>query len=206
MARFLLGLILGALLVGVVAFAPHRSSVPPLHSAPRYDFASMLFHFQRETDANQPTGAVVFLGDSLTQSMATANVPLAVNYAIGGQRTDELLQRLPHYHAIDRARCVVLVIGTNDVIQGREAGIERRLRAISQAIRAPLVWGLIPPMRDYRTDAVNASVRVVCAQRPDCTLVESGLTLDNLQDDGIHVTAAANQRWLARLTQGTVAK
>lgn len=91
--------------------------------------------YHKAMDASVPAGATIFLGDSITQGLATAAVaPYSINYGIGSATTSELLSNLPSYKSLERATAVFLMIGINDLGQGKSAGLEERLQAISLAI------------------------------------------------------------------------
>ena len=176
---------------------------PPI---PHSDHIAMMRTFQRMADASQPDGAVIFLGDSLTQGLATAAVtPLAVNYGIGGQTSAGLLAALPDYGAIPRARLVVLTIGTNDIVLHQTAGIEGRLRSLSAGIAKPLVWNAVPATAWGDNALVNAAARKVCAERSDCTFLATRFQPSDFSD-GTHLTPAGYARWIAELRQVTISR
>lgn len=82
-----------------------------------------------------PRGATIFLGDSITMGLTTAAVaPYAVNFGIGWQRSDQLIASMDIYESINRAKQVVITIGTNDLLQGKSAGIEARYKTILSRI------------------------------------------------------------------------
>ena len=147
-----------------------------------------------------PSGAVLLVGDSLTdrfQGWRTL-APVVANYGVGGMTTRKLLRTLPNYRAIQRARLVVLTMGTNDIRLHEVDGIEERFRTLSASIPVPLVWNAIPPTHFGDRDAVNVAARKVCAERPDCTfLVVDFAPSDFL--DGTHLTASGYAKWVQAL-------
>jgi lysophospholipase L1-like esterase len=163
-------------------------------------------------DAVVPDGAVIFLGDSITQSLATAAVtPLSVNYAIGGQRSDELLESMRQYSAISRSSAVVIMIGTNDILEDKAVDFEARYREILTSVPAgiPVYFNSIPPIAwneksGSAVDEANRASRAACANDNRCIYVDvwAGLTaagtpLDGmLQPDGVHLRPAAYARWI----------
>lgn len=63
-----------------------------------------------------PDGAVVLIGDSMTQRLCVSTVaPCSVNYGIGSDMTVGGLNHLPEYKSLGRASAVVLAIGSNDI-------------------------------------------------------------------------------------------
>ena len=74
-------------------------------------------------DQTMPDGAAVFLGDSLTERLATAAVASnSVNFGVSWQTSAQLLQSIPK--TLDRAGVVYLLIGTNDIV-GRALIVHR---------------------------------------------------------------------------------
>ena len=74
----------------------------------------MVYH--RWMDPVIPDGSVIFIGDSITQSLPVcAVVPNGVNWGIGGDTTVGVLRRLREYRSLERAQAVVLAIGVNDL-------------------------------------------------------------------------------------------
>jgi lysophospholipase L1-like esterase len=172
------------------------------------------------TDAQVPEGATLFVGDSHTMSLATAAVaPLAVNYGIGSQRSDQLLETMPLYRSMSRAAAVVITIGTNDLLQGRAAGIGERYRRLLAAvppgraivlssvppIARPVAWGRQFEPADVRP-LVDAA-RAACKAVPRCTFVDAYAALTDagapragvLLDDGVHLSVLGYEAWAQAL-------
>jgi lysophospholipase L1-like esterase len=155
---------------------------------------------QALADSGQPSGAVLMLGDSITEQFRQADrlAPIVINYGVSGQTTQGLLRALPHYGAARRARFVVLMIGTNDVSQGLTQDIESRLRAISARIQVPLVWHLVPPTTRGDVESTNAIIRRICDQRSDCTLVNTFFRPEDYTD-GTHFSPSGYAKWSSSL-------
>ena len=76
--------------------------------------------YHKRMDGNIPENAVIFIGDSLTQSLAVAAIsPLSVNYGIGNDTSIGVLRRIDEYRSIKRSRIIVVAIGINDLKIGR---------------------------------------------------------------------------------------
>ncbi len=76
--------------------------------------------FHRRMDDCVPDQAVLFIGDSFIQGLCVTEVAAkSINYGIGGDTTEGLLARLPHYPSLNRARAVVVSVGENDLRKGR---------------------------------------------------------------------------------------
>lgn len=166
--------------------------------------------YHRGMDPSVPEGAAIFLGDSITQSLATATVaPHAVNYGIGFATTGDLLRHLPEYKSLNRASIVYLMIGVNDLLLGQAAGLHDRLKQIAQALPTDrrVVWsGLMPvfspEVSPAQIAAANEVIQVACAERPRCTYVDTVALFagdSSLFHDGLHPNERGYARWMAAL-------
>ena len=197
-----------------VAAALQRMVFPPSESEM---FIRMLRTVHGHIDATVPEGATIFLGDSITMFLATsALAAYSVNYGIGWQRTDQLLDSMDLYHSLTRATRVVITIGTNDLLQHRSEGIESRYRAILAKIpgRPSIIMSSIPPLgndlvngRDITVDDVQrviANTRAACEADQRCRFVNvyEALIVDGfpapgvLMADGIHLNTHGYARWI----------
>ncbi|HSC75329.1 MAG TPA: SGNH/GDSL hydrolase family protein [Pseudomonadales bacterium] len=168
-------------------------------------------------DASVPAGATIFLGDSITMALATAAVaPYSVNYGISWQRSDQLMKSMDIYQSIARAGRVFVMVGTNDVLEGREADIQSRYQAILTKIPAnvDVVMNSIPPVGDVvingRTISdktvrdVGAIAQTVCEADKRCHFVDAyeALSTDGkptqgvLMPDQIHLSPKGYQLWI----------
>ena len=177
----------------------------------------------RNMDASIPAGVTIFLGDSITMSLATpAVVPNSINFGIGWQRSDQLIKSMESYSSIKRARRIVITIGTNDLLQGRENGIESRYQMLLKKIPGSIdiVMSSVPPIgnvnfygvhkvADANVKAVVASARRACAEDGRCRFVDaySALTSNGLPIEGvllpdqIHLTPKGYALWINALRQ-----
>lgn len=79
-------------------------------------FYKSMVDYHKRMDGSIPDGAVIFIGDSITQGLATSAISHAgVNLGIGLDTTAGVLNRLQFYKSIDRSKAVVLAIGVNDL-------------------------------------------------------------------------------------------
>lgn len=70
-------------------------------------------------DGSVPVGSVLFVGDSMVEALVTsAVIDPSVNYGVGGDTTEGVLNRLSLYQSMNEARAVVLVVGINDLKLG----------------------------------------------------------------------------------------
>lgn len=115
-----------------------------------------------------PDGAVIFIGDSITERLATVSVASnSVNMGISGIRTDQLITVIPK--AINRSSIVFLQIGANDFTQGKSAGIISRMKQLSDVIPGKLIWtGVMLDEAEY----VNSAIAQICKKRRNCTYIQ----------------------------------
>lgn len=193
----------------VSANVPQRIAVRlGLLDEPDWPGIALMREVHRAQDATVPAGAVIFLGDSITQGLATAAVaPLSVNFGISGQRSDQLLQSMDGYRSMTRASAVVLMIGTNDLLHGRERGLGERYRAILAKIppAVPVVMNGVPPMARLDVRPAVEAARTACAQRPGCFFVDAYSAMaerPGMLSDGVHLTPAGYAVWISLLRAG----
>jgi lysophospholipase L1-like esterase len=97
---------------------------------------------------------IVFLGDSITEAFATVGrdawqqhiAPLgsAVNFGIGGDRTEFVLWRVRNGELDGtNARVVVVMIGTNNLETSSPADIARGVAAVVTSVRAKLPHAIV---------------------------------------------------------------
>ena len=170
----------------------------------------------RRMDASIPVDSAIFLGDSITQGLATtAIVAHATNYGIGGEDTTELLTAIPFYRSLQHAKTIFLSIGVNDLHYHDQQTLEARLRQIVDALprNTDLVWSSIMPVYANPIDPpdiaiVNQAIRALCENRGHCVYVDTeALFLDSnnqqikqdFLDDGVHLSTAGYAKWIRAL-------
>lgn len=188
------------------------------HGNPHYE--NMLI-YHKWMDENVPDNCVIFLGSSITQSLAVAAVaPYAVNYGIGGETTAQLLDAMPYYKSLHRAKTVVLAIGGNDITQGQQHKLKERYEKIIAALPrdVPLIWSSVMPikvaswmkMKESDIDDANRIIKSLCERRRNCTFVDTHSFLtdsDNRMiqryflDDGIHLSPDGYRQWIRALRE-----
>jgi hypothetical protein len=169
----------------------------------------------QQMDSSVPAGATIFLGDSITMALATAAIaPYTVNYGIGWQRSDQLIKSMDIYESIKRAERVVIMIGTNDLLQGREDGIESRYKGILAKIppNIDIVMSSPPPIsriEDAKVRYVVTSAKHVCEADKRCRFVnaydamsKNGTPLPGmLINDGVHLSPKGYELWINSIRQ-----
>ena len=212
MKRVIIAFYLIATQIGVALGAePSPEEVP---------FISMMRGVHAWMDESVPAGATIFIGDSITMALATAAVsPNSVNYGISWQRSDQLIQSMDIYKSMARASRVFVMVGTNDVLEGREADIQSRYQTILAKIPANIevVMSSIPPVGDVvingrkiddkNVRAVVAFAKTVCEADKRCRFVNAyeALSTDGkptqgvLLPDQIHLSTKGYQLWIEAL-------
>ncbi|NLN92441.1 MAG: hypothetical protein GX130_03900 [Candidatus Hydrogenedens sp.] len=181
----------------------------------------MIYH--EYMDGNVPEGAVVFIGDSITQGLCVSAVaPLAINYGIGSDTTYGVLKRLPKYKSLERCGAVVFAIGVNDLSRRNNKEIVSQWQEIMERIPAgtPAVFsGILPmdPVSQGRTSnsnerilELNATLAELCAEKnhvfvnagPLITNEEGNLDSAYHTGDGVHLNTAGYEKWIAVLREG----
>ena len=212
MKRVIIAFYLIATQIGVALGAePSPEEVP---------FLSKMRGVHAWMDESVPAGATIFIGDSITMALATAAVaPYSVNYGISWQRSDQLIKSMDIYESILRSSRVFVMVGTNDVLEGREVGIQSRYQAILAKIPAnvEVVMSSIPPVGDVvingrkidekNVRAVVAFAKTVCEADKRCRFVNTyeALSTDGkptqgvLLPDQIHLSTKGYQLWIEAL-------
>jgi lysophospholipase L1-like esterase len=177
-----------------------------------------MVRYHQWMDSSVPDKATIFLGDSITQGLATAAVaPYAINYGIGTQNTAELLHALPSYPSLNRADVIFLAIGINDFIRDKKSGLSDRYREIVERLpdQTPLIWSSVMPtgygnIASADIAMANETIRSLCANRVNCIFVdtwhfladENGKMIASLfLEDGLHLSLGGYAAWIAALKQ-----
>lgn len=180
-----------------------------------------ILRYHARMDGNVPDGAVVFIGDSMTQGLCVSAVaPLSVNYGIGGDTTVGVLQRLPTYHSLQRAGAIVVTIGNNDlkfrsnkeIVRNYSAIIERLPRDVDVIFSAPLPYDEKANHEwvgsNQRLRALNKDLKLLTQKSRRLHFIDAGpLLVDaegNLADrfhdgDGTHLNEDGNAVWIVEL-------
>jgi lysophospholipase L1-like esterase len=175
----------------------------------RYDWFKKLWRERRSqwaAHAPQDQGAVVFLGDSITQGwndrpanqdrLAKLFPGMKVaNRGIGGDTSRGLLIRLDEDVIALKPAAVVLLIGTNDLEeQAHPFTIAANVRQLLLRLRAhnpklPVVINQVMPSSDtkkrpaYKIKRLNVLLREAVKDQPQVTLVDTWTLFANAQGD-----------------------
>lgn len=160
-------------------------------------------------DKNVPDNAVVFIGDSITQGLATSAIAVpSINYGIGGDTSYGVMNRISRYTSIQRASAVVIAIGFNDVDKSFDRDILENYKKIIGFIpeNVPVVIGAILPVDEKverlvginkRIAEINERLRSLVKMRsniqfvdPTADLIDPNSNLKSYfhEGDGIHLS------------------
>lgn len=176
---------------------------------------SRMLTYHRAMDGSIEPGTSIFLGDSITQGLATSSVAdRSVNFGIGQQTTSEMLTALPHYKSLATASRIYLLIGVNDIAQKKTDGLGERYALIAKSFpqNTPVIWSAVMPTLDKKIDAekaeqANISARQACSSLPKCKFLETEQLFKNTQGeidasnfvDGLHLSTSAYKKWITEL-------
>lgn len=175
--------------------------------------------YHKRIDGNVPDGAVIFIGDSLTQGLCVSAIaPVAVNYGIGNDTTVGVLKRLHDYQSINRAKAVVLAIGINDMEFRGNDEILLNIKAIRSCIPSTVpvvISGVLPvdiaePLswEEGRIAALNTDLNGFAESTASTIFLDSGALMKDGEGrlkralhigDGVHLNAAGNEIWIKSL-------
>jgi len=198
-------MIVSRILATVEAFMP-RGSLTEL------DDYAVWRRLEMQNSANRiREGDIVLLGDSITENIPFEGVDLPiVNIGIGGDTTFGLVTRTSHYDAIDKASCIMVNIGVNDVPFRPIPDMLHNYRVLLELLPNDIpvfVHAVLPTDREKfqpRIHKYNAGL-VELAREYDHTLfVDPAAELVNERGrlkreyhtgDGIHLTEAGYAVW-----------
>ena len=155
-------------------------------------YEQMTLYHQR-MDGSIPEGATIFIGDSITQALATAALTqTGVNFGIGTDTTQGVVERLPLYQSIQRSKLVVLAIGVNDIYQhvdhlDTRANYRNILDSIPSDV--PVIAASVLPIgavaeRKHFTNAdivlLNSDIEALTLEYPNVHYLD---TSENIKDD-----------------------
>ena len=122
----------------------------------------MIYH--KSIDESSREGAVLFFGDSIIQGLAENLVHAdAINFGIGKDTTQGLLNRLPSYKTVNTAKIIVVSIGVNDLARRSNNKILENYKLILNNIdrRVPVILTSILPIDNNVIKQVNYNERII---------------------------------------------
>ncbi len=176
--------------------------------------------YHRRIDKQVPAGAVIVIGDSITQSLAVSNIAdNSFNFGIGSDTTYGVLQRLHTYQSLDKAETIVLAIGVNDLKRRDPDEIIQNYTHILAMLppSAKVIISALHPVDDRIQGELRSNQRIRQVNRGLKQLADTSEqwlysdTTDMLSDsdgnlkafyhegDGIHLSAAGYALWTQAL-------
>lgn len=202
--------------------------LPTTNTQDLTDHYYRMLKYHKRMDDNVQSGAVVFIGDSITQGLCVSSIaPISVNYGIGSDTTVGVLKRLPEYNSLKLASVVVFAIGINDLnrCNRNNESILKNYESIIKDLpeKLPVVFSAVLPvdakgrMRlrglNERIRLLNNKIEMLCANSPRLFFVNVGPLLTdkdgNLSDefydsDGVHLNSKGNKIWINELRKVVV--
>ena len=156
---------------------------------------------------------ILLLGDSLVADydwQAHLSSYQVRNFGVPGATSTELLASLPIIRTrADSADIIMIMIGTNDLLSGREELVVENLKSIIVQLRQDfptaeiLVNSLLPMSLPHlaaeAVENLNSHIEALAAKTGCCYLNTHDRFLRSdkqlFQEDGVHLTAAAYSLW-----------
>ncbi len=198
----------------IVGRLQRKLGAPPVELSSYYE-TLILYHDRM--DGSVPDGAVLFIGDSIIQGLATAAVhQSSINYGIGTDTTRGVLKRLSLYNSLQRASAVVLSVGVNDQIFRNSEEMAENYRQILNTLPSDitiLVNAVLPVdervvdshFRNERVVEFNSAIRHVTDSFENAIYIDTGNQfLDNTGNlnsefhigDGLHLNTRGYTVWI----------
>jgi len=187
-----------------------------------YNEGALHYHemlaYHKRMDGNVPAEAIIFIGDSLTQSLAVnAIAPTAVNYGIGHDTSKGVLRRISEYKSIKRSKVVVIAIGINDLKfkKGEKIlhNIEKTIKQIPKETR--IIVNSIHPtdknslhiksIKNYQIVSINNDLENMCSKYVNAHFLDTYKALSNENmslsedyhiGDGLHLNTHGYKVWI----------
>ena len=175
----------------------------------------------RRMDGSVPKGSVVFIGDSMVESLVTSAVAEpSVNYGVGGDTTEGVLSRMTLYNSINDAKAVVLALGVNDLkLNVPSEEIIGNYQSILDSIPAQtaIVVNALHPVDEMTIKhsianadiiGLNAELAQLVASYPNATFTDLSAQLadgqgqlasQNHVGDGLHLSTEGYRIWIEQL-------
>ncbi|MBA1446929.1 MAG: hypothetical protein FE835_18930 [Gammaproteobacteria bacterium] len=144
----------------------------------------------------------------------------SVNYGIASDTTVGILNRLPEYKSLDKARAVVLQVGVNDLPRRDDNDLLSNYQAILNRLPDGLIIVLAaifpidsalaekPSRSNRRIISLNMKLKKLCRSDLRCRYIDSGgrlqdnsgnLRTDYHLGDGVHLNPAGYRVWIDEL-------
>lgn len=172
-------------------------------------------------DKNTPENALIFIGDSLVQGLSVISIrPGSVNFGIGHDTVNGVLQRSKNYQSIKKSSAVIISIGINDLTKKtvRETIDEYKIM-LEQLNKIPRLYiHEVLPIDSKKIGfdlqkkitLFNEELFKLTADFDSITLLESSRSFIDLKGDlkshlhlgdGLHLNKSGYEVWIRQLKQ-----
>ncbi len=179
-----------------------------------------MINYHQSVDDSLPDGVTVFIGDSITQGLATAAVSeLSVNYGIGSDTTVGVLERLPIYNSMETAKAIVIAIGVNDLSRRENHVILENYDNILKRIppQTNVVVSAVHPIdekfasvkaKNSRIRELNTSLEMLAEKYQNTIFTNSATKMGDIDGnllpeyhigDGVHLSSEGYEVWISKL-------
>ncbi|QUM80430.1 GDSL family lipase [Moritella sp. 5] len=184
------------------------------------DYYNTTTTYHKRMDGSVPEGATIFIGDSITQGLATAAISeYSVNYGIGSDTTIGVINRLPFYKSVTTAKSIVIAIGVNDLKRRDNSSIVKNHQTILNLIPKDkkIILSAVLPV-DERVSSVkvsnkrilqlNSALKKMSTNYVNVIFINSSSMLQepngNLKStfhtgDGVHLNTDGYRVWISQL-------
>ena len=177
--------------------------------------------YQSMMDSHIPDNAIIFIGDSLTQSLPVATItPLGINFGITNDTSLGVFKRLNQYSSIRRSKIVIFEIGLNDLSTRDPDEVIKNYEDIINYIpkNIEIIFNAVHPVNEdfyknhgesnERIDQLNRGLKHVCSKYPNVHFLSIATLLKdkngNLSNeyhigDGVHLNYYGYEIWIKEL-------
>lgn len=195
---------------------------------PRPEISSFhlgIFRYQKIQDASVPAGSTLFIGDSITHGLVTSSITnSSVNFGIGADTTVGVLSRVKQFQSISTAKAIILTIGVNDLVIGRDvhSTVDNIKKIINQFNQRQTFLSAVLPVDEgkkrweslnEKIDSLNSELTLLAANLPNVTYMDSNpilrgadgnLKVEHHVGDGLHLSPSGYKVW-AEFLRNTLA-
>jgi len=207
----------------LVVFFVLKSSTIQMFFKDRPTFSShylQMTAFHQRIDKNLEPDLNIFIGDSFIQGLAVSSVnENSVNYGIGGDTTEGVMQRLPLYHSIAKSKRVILAIGHNDLSTNNSVNSVDNLKMIFNTIPADVHVifcsiflvdeSIVEGVTNSKITELNYKINHLIRSYSNVTYINTnkwaaprGSLRSSLHlGDGLHLNQRGNALWIKQLKE-----
>lgn len=202
--------------------AKNRLGMGPAAQAEAGAHFNRMVSYHKRMDGNILNGSTIFIGDSIIQGLCVSAVTSpSVNYGIGSDTTSGILQRIPYYNSLSRARVIVVAVGINDLMVATETDIIDNYKAILKILPAnvPVLFSAVLPVAknapaalgshsNRQIKSLNSRLKAFTDESSRTFFLDAGLLLVDedgyLSDkfhigDGVHLNTEGYNTWIIEL-------